>query len=104
MREEKQTFVASLANPVSLIICPQILPLLAGLPRRETSESAGYETMAQITPAVYLHITFCNIECTHCCMYKTASKNTTKSTFGIIRDIMRYMTSIPRIPFCYGCV
>jgi hypothetical protein len=49
---KKQTFVASLANPVSLIICPKLLPLLAGLPRRETSESAGCETIAQITPAV----------------------------------------------------
>jgi len=44
--------VASLANPVSLMICPKLLPLLAGLPRRETNESAGCETMAQITPAV----------------------------------------------------
>ncbi len=52
MYEEKQTFVASLANPVSLIICPKLLPLLAGLPRRETNESAGCETIAQITPAV----------------------------------------------------
>jgi hypothetical protein len=48
---EKQTLVASLANPVSLIICPKLLPLLAGLPRRETSESAGCETIAQMTPA-----------------------------------------------------
>jgi hypothetical protein len=50
--EKKQTFVASLAHPVSLIICPKLLVLLAGLPRRETSESAGCETIAQITPAV----------------------------------------------------
>ena len=44
--------MASLANPVSLIICPKLLPLLAGLPSRETSESAGWETIAQMTPAV----------------------------------------------------
>ncbi len=44
--------MASLANPVSLIICPKLLPLLAGLPRRETRESAGCDTIAQITPAV----------------------------------------------------
>jgi hypothetical protein len=50
--KEKQTLVASLANPVSLIICPRLFPLLAGLPRRDTSESAGCETIAQMTPAV----------------------------------------------------
>ncbi len=52
LMRQKQTFVASLTNPVSLIICPKLLPLLAGLPRSETSESAGCETIAQITPAV----------------------------------------------------
>lgn len=49
--ERKQTLVASLANPVSLIICPKLLPLFAGLPRSDTNESAGCETIAQITPA-----------------------------------------------------
>lgn len=48
----KPTFVASLAKPVSLIICPKLLPLFAGLPRSDTNESAGCETIAQITPAV----------------------------------------------------
>lgn len=46
-------FVNRATMPVSLAIVAALLPLLDCLPNKETMESAGWETIAQMTPAKY---------------------------------------------------